>query len=440
MENLKKAHTNARKGKVKYQGVKKYDTNPDFYLTNLRNKLINKTYATSDYKIFSIIDKGKEREIYSLPYEDRVVHWAIMQIVEPIFMATFIDQTYAALPNRGVHKAFNQLDKYLVNRKSDDTIASLNSQVKYCLKIDVKKFFPNVNKEILKKLIRRKFKDEDFLWLMDDIIDSVVTGLPVGNYTSQFLGNFYLSYFDHWIKEEMKVKHYLRYMDDCVFLHHDKEFLQNLKRKIDEYFDTELKITIKENWQVFHTYERGVDFVGYRHFGEYILLRKTTAKALKRKLSRILRRCQEENPMTYSEWCSINSYKGWIKHCDGYNLYQSYIKPLEPYCEEFYEQNIRNKGDKMKSFSEIERKNNSSKISIKDVLDKEIIVRSFSVRDSKFIDEGKKYVLKLNIEVDGERKYLFTGSNVLINQIESFKSDLPFKTTIKEINKYYKFT
>lgn len=332
MDNLYLAHQKARKGKTHYSEVKKVDENTSYYIEKIHQMLVNKTFTTSEYKIFNITDKGKEREIFELPYlPDRIIHHAIMNIVEPIFLKTFIDQTYAALPYKGTHRALEKMDEYIKNRDS----------TQYCLKIDIKKFFPNINKEILKKMLRRKFKDENLLWLMDNIIDSVENGIPIGNYLSQYFGNFYLSYFDHWIKEEKGIKYYLRYMDDCVIFHHDKEFLHSLKREIDEYLDVNLKLKLKDNWQVFPTLIRGVDFVGYRHFGDYILLRKSTAKNFKRKMNKLLKRCERGIEMTYSEWCSINSYKGWIMHCDGYNLTEKYIKPLLPYAEKYYKEVIK---------------------------------------------------------------------------------------------------
>ena len=345
-ENLLMAHKNARKNKTHYSEVKMADKNPEYYCGLIRQMLINKTYTTSEYNIFTIVDKGKEREIFKLPYfPDRIIHWAIMQQIEPIFLNTFINQTYAALPNKGIHKAQIQLNKYLRHKPN----------VTYCLKIDINKFFPSIDKGILKQLLRKKFKDKDLLWLLDDIIDSNEKGVPIGNYLSQYFGNFYLSYFDHWLKEIIGIKYYLRYMDDCVILHHDKQFLHTLKRKMDDYLLENLNIFIKENWQVFPTFIRGIDFVGYRHFGNYTLLRKTTAKPFKRKSRILLKKCKRGYLMNYSEWCSVNSYKGWIMHCNGYNLRKKYINPLSPYMQKYYKEVIKNEDSRNTTNSLIHR-------------------------------------------------------------------------------------
>lgn len=332
--NLKLAHRNARKNKTFYDEVKTVDKNIDYFLIQLQNMLIWKTYKTSDYEIFTLIDQGKEREIYKLPYfPDRICQWAIMLQTEDIFMETFTDFTCASLPNRGIHYALDLETRYLKN--AEDT--------KYCLKIDVKKFFPSVDHETLKRLLRRKFKDPDLLWLLDEIIDSIDgdRGLPIGNYTSQYLANFYLAYFDHWLKEEKDVKYVIRYMDDIVIFSNSKEYLHELRKEIEEYLIINLKLKLKENWQVFPTRIRGVDFVGYRHFGDYILLRKSTSKDLIRAMRDIMKKLENGGQLTYSEWCSINSYKGWLKWCNGHNLYEKWIEPLEPYCKEYYLTNIK---------------------------------------------------------------------------------------------------
>ena len=328
-DNLLLAHKNARRNKTFYNEVKEVDRNLDYYLIQLQNMLIWKTYKTSDYQIFTITDKGKEREIYKLPYfPDRICQWAIMLQIEDILLNTFTNFSCAAIPNKGIHYALKLLNRYMKDEEG----------TRYCLKLDIKKFFPNINHIILKQLLRRKFKDKDLLWLLDEIIDSIEgnKGLPIGNYTSQYFANFYLTYFDHWLKEVMKVKYVIRYMDDIVILHNDKKYLHGLKENIEEYLATNLDLEIKENWQVFPSRIRGIDFVGYRHFGDYILLRKSTAERFKKKMRKIKKKLDNGGELTYSEWCSINSYKGWIKWCNGYNLMQKYIKPVELYCEQYY--------------------------------------------------------------------------------------------------------
>lgn len=317
MDNLRLAYRNARKGKSYYEEVKIIDKNPDYYLEQIQQMLINGNYKTSEYVIFKKNDKGKEREIYKLPfYPDRIVHWAIMLQIEHIFMETFTDFTNASLKDRGIHRTLKQLDKALKDENNTE----------YCLKIDVKKFFPNINHDILKSLLRKKFKDKLLLELLDEIIDSVEgnKGVPIGNYLSQYFANFYLSYFDHWLKEEKKCKYVFRYMDDIVILDGDKNFLHNLKREIDEYLKINLDLKVKENWQIFPTNVRGIDFVGYRVFRHYKLLRKSTYKRMKEKCKKLVK----QDSLSFSNYCTVNSYVGWLKWCNSYDLSLKYINPL----------------------------------------------------------------------------------------------------------------
>lgn len=319
INNIVKAHTNARRGKLNYAMVKMVDGDILGYCVNIQKMLIDKTYTTSKYNIFNIVDRGKEREICDLPYyPDRIIHWALMQVLEPIFMSHFIKQTYAALPGRGTHKALIKLRQYIDDKENST----------YCLKLDVKKFFPNVDRQILKTLLRKKIKCPDTLALLDDIVDSYNNGLPIGNYTSQYLGNYYLSTFDHWIKEQMRVRYYLRYMDDIVILHRSKKYLHWLRDEIDNYLQTNLRLRIKENWQVFPTMVRGVDFVGYRSFEEYTLLRNKTKKNLKAVTRRISKRLDRGGVATLSDRCVVGSYNGILKWCDGYRLAEKTINKI----------------------------------------------------------------------------------------------------------------
>ena len=297
-ENLQLADINARKGKSKQACIKKHDEKKEENISNLHYQLKNKIYKTSDYTTFTISDP-KERLIYRLPYIDRVVHHAIMIPLEPIFVSTFTSDTYNCIKGRGVYAASNYLKKSL--RDVEGTT--------YCLKIDIKKFYPSVNNDILKGLIRRKFKDKDLLWLLDGIIDSA-DGLPIGNLLSQTFSNFYLTYFDHWIKESQKVLYYMRYSDDMVFLSSSKQFLHKLLANIKEYLSSNLKLTLKSNYQVFLVKARGIDVLGYVFFHTHTLIRKR----VKQKFARILKRLHLPNR------ASINSYLGLFKHGNCMNL------------------------------------------------------------------------------------------------------------------------
>src|SRR5690606_15241321 len=261
IENLMAADEKAQKGKSKQYGVKVHNRNREANIQQLHEMLRDRTYQTSKYDIFKVYEP-KEREVYRLPYfPDRIAHHAIMNVLEPIFVANYTADTYSCIKKRGIHAASFALRKAL--RKESETT--------HCLKLDIKKFYPNVDHDILKALLRRKFKDKDLLWLLDEIIDSA-PGLPIGNYLSQYLANFYLSYFDHYIKEDLGVKYYFRYADDLVILHQDKAYLHQFLKTIQTYFKDCLKLEVKENWHDIPVASRGIDLVGYVHYLRYVLL------------------------------------------------------------------------------------------------------------------------------------------------------------------------
>jgi retron-type reverse transcriptase len=297
IDNLMLADSIARKGKLKQPGIIEHDRYREDNILKLHEMLKNKTYKTSEYVTFPIYEP-KERIIFKLPYfPDRITHHAVMNILEPLFVSAFTADTYSCIKGKGIHAAANAVKNALKNIKG----------TQYCLKLDVRKFYPTINHDILKQLLRKKIKDRDLLWLLDEIIDST-DGLPIGNYLSQFFANFYLTYFDHWIKEEKKVKYYFRYADDIVILCDNKSCLHQILADIRLYFDQKLKLVVKDNYQVFPVDARGIDFVGYVFFHTHILLRKTIKQNFARMLSR--------NPSKQS----IASYTGWALHCNSKNL------------------------------------------------------------------------------------------------------------------------
>jgi hypothetical protein len=317
MENLREAHRNARRGKSHYHDVQEVDKDPERYLKSVSNMLRERAYSTSPYRRFIKSDGGKEREIFVLPYyPDRIVQWAAVRVLEPIWMSTLIPTTYASLKGRGIHAGLRDLQEAL--RDWNGTA--------YCLKFDVRKFYPSVDHGLLKEIVRRKIKDPDVLWLLDDIIDSYDRGrgIPIGNYLSQFFGNLYLSGLDHWMKEDKRVSYYFRYCDDCVVLGADKAWLADLRFEAEAYLEARLRLTMKQDWQIFPTHVRGVDFLGYRCFGDLTLLRRETALRLKRRMRELSRKGELDG----KDRSSIDSYKGWLQWCDGGGLERAFIEPL----------------------------------------------------------------------------------------------------------------
>lgn len=297
LDNLTLADTIAQRGKSKQQDVIGHNKNREGNLLALQQMLLTKSFTTSPYHNFTIKDP-KERLISKLPYfPDRILHHAIMNVLEPVIVSMFTADTYSSIKGRGIHSAAAKIRKAL-----KDTTGT-----KYCLKLDIRKFYPSVNHDVLKALLRRKFKDMDLLWLLDNIIDSA-PGLPIGNYLSQYLANYYLTFFDHWLKETKQVKYYFRYADDIVILSGNKPELHSLLADIREYLANNLDLIVKDNYQVFPVEARSIDFIGYRFYHSHTLLRKGIKVNLKHMLA------VRKNP------ASIASYKGWAKHCNSRHL------------------------------------------------------------------------------------------------------------------------
>lgn len=303
IENLELADKRARKNKANTPGVRIFDRHRDELLPKLLEQLKNGTYHTSPYTTF-IIREPKERVIYRLPYfPDRIVHHAIMNILEPIWVSTMTADTYSCLKGRGIHAAVNKVKTALRDREG----------TRYCLKMDVRKFYPSINHEVLKQLIRRKIKDERLLALLDEIIDSA-DGVPIGNYLSQYFANIYLSALDHKIKEQLRVRYYFRYADDMVILSSNKEELHRIRLIIQDEL-AKLKIELKGNYQVFPVESRGVDFLGYVFRHDYTRLRKSTKQRLFRKLQKLTKTMHGEELR-----CRMSSYNGWLKYCNSQQL------------------------------------------------------------------------------------------------------------------------
>ena len=406
IENLELAYKNARKGKIRSYGVKLFEENKDGNLLKLQNDLLNLNFKTSEYSNFIMNEYGKDRLISRLPfYPDRIVHHLLMLELEKVWGKIFVRDTYACIKGRGIHDGLRRLRN---NLKDFDNTA-------YCLKIDVKKFYPSIDHDILKSIIRKKIKDRKLLFVLDEIIDSA-PGVPIGNYLSQYFANLYLAYFDHYMKEIQQVKCYHRYADDIVILHSDKAYLHALLVNISDYFNENLKLTVKHNYQVFPVSARGVDYLGYKSFHSHTLLRKS----IKQRLFRALKTVTVDKLLL-----KMAAYNGWLKHCDSFNL-KTKIRIMNE--KKFGDLGIIVESDAM----------TGEKIKMSKVIGREILVKDYKITDSKY--EKTTHCLTIQIEIGGENKVIFTGSGMLRKQIEQInKADFPFIATIENTNDTYKF-
>lgn len=301
-DNFNIALHDSQLGKKQQKQVIEFNKNPAVNLEKIRQNVIKGKFHTSKYKSM-IIYEPKQRVIYKLPYNpDRIVQHAVMNILRPILESMFIFDSYACVEGKGQMRASRRCSQFVRRNK-------------YCLKCDIHHFYPSINHNILSAMLHNKIKDEKFMNIIDDIIYSFEgdSNAPIGNYTSQWFGNFYLTALDYYVKQELKVKDYLRYCDDFILFSNDKQFLHDCRKKIEKFIWDKLKLTYSKAY-VFNT-KQGVDFCGYRTFGKYVLLRKSTAKRLKRKVKKVYPTYSEEKRKA-----SIASTLGWLKHCNSYNL------------------------------------------------------------------------------------------------------------------------
>lgn len=313
LDNLYLAYSKAKTGKSKSKGVIQFESDLDNNILRIQKELIEQTYITSEYNVFTIRDP-KERTIYSLPFRDRVVQHAIMNIIESLWTSVFISHSYSSIKGKGIHGAWKHIRRDMKNRK----------QTQYCLKMDITKFYSSIDHHIMKQIIRKKIKDIKLLALLDGIIDSA-PGMPIGNYLSQFLANLYLSYFDHWLKEVKRVKYYYRYADDLIILGDSKQDLHLLRIDIQTYLSENLKLKLKSNYQVFPIVSRGIDFIGYVFFHTHTILRKRIKKNFCRCVAKLNRKI-----MTAKDYrIKICSWLGWCKYCNSKNLIKTIIKHEE---------------------------------------------------------------------------------------------------------------
>ena len=305
-EVLCKAAYNAQKGKGDRGDIRAFNREYLENLDKLYDLFVNETYIPGKYRVKTIWDP-KERDIMIAPFfPDRIVHHCVIIVLGQHWQHTFIENTYACIKGRGIHKCVEDVHRALVL----DQVGT-----RYCLKIDIKKFYDNVDHEALKKIIRYTIEDPQVLRLLDKIIDSngKDKGLPIGNFTSQYLANLYLSYFDHFVKEDLRVKYYYRYMDDMVVLDGSKERLHELLDKFGLYLGAELKLEIKANWQIFPVDARGIDYVGFKQNHYDILLRKGILLRFYKKWNETKDKYQIESEDDFKHIYS--SEYGWIIRC-----------------------------------------------------------------------------------------------------------------------------
>jgi retron-type reverse transcriptase len=334
-ENILIAAKKAQKGKRFRDNVLDFNYHLEAELAQLQTELTNKTYQPGVYRTF-YIKEPKLRMISAAPYEDRVVHHALCNVILPLIEPTFIADSYANRVGFGTHKALHRFIKFARDSR-------------YVLQCDIQKYFPSIDHEILKHLLRRKIKCPDTLWLINTIIDNsneqlpiveyfmgdeLLTplqrrrGLPVGNLTSQFFANIYLNGFDHFVKEELQVKKYLRYVDDFSLFSDDWQFLSDARLAIEEYLANKLRLKIHPiKSQLFET-RLGANYVGFRILPNFIRVRTDNLRRARRRLKFMQRKSNQGKINSEKVSQSIQSWFAHLEHGDTWQLRQQIFTSL----------------------------------------------------------------------------------------------------------------
>ena len=309
VENLMVAWREFQRDKRKRKDVEQFSLHLMDNILDLHRELVDGTYRHGCYEAFRINDP-KPRDIHKASVRDRLVHHAIYRILYPYFDTKFIFDSYSCRRYKGTHRAINRFREY------SRIVSKNNTRTAWVLKCDIRKFFANINHQILGNILKKHIRSGKTILLLSRIVRSFHTegnpdiGLPLGNLTSQLLVNIYMNEFDHFMKRTLKTKHYIRYADDFVILHEDKKYLERLLPQISEFLETRLKLSLHPDKVFIKTIASGVDFLGWVHFPHHRIPRTST----KKRMFRNLRHNQKEE--------SLSSYQGLLSHGDTYELRQ----------------------------------------------------------------------------------------------------------------------
>lgn len=400
--NLLEAFSMVMRGKKRSRTVRYFKKNRDKILTELADEIRSGKYAPSGFREFEVVENGKVREIQSLPFKDRIALHAIMAVLHrEVLGSMMIRDTYASLPKRGIHDGLNRVRKALKDRQN----------TAYCLKLDLRKFYHSIDREVLVARLRRKIKDETMMQTLIQIIYSYGPGLAIGYHSSQLLGNFYLCLLDHYMKSELGVKYYFRYCDDIVILSPTKEYLHGIFDKLRDLVEGKLHLTIKPNYQIFPVEARGIDFLGYVIRHDYVLVRKHIKKRVARRLHKLKSKKRK--------YVVLASFWGWVKHCNGKHLFFKLTN-----MKSFKDLGVTYKpADGKKRFE-------GNLTPLGNLQNCKVTVIDFETDIKTKQGEGR-YVVQY--ELDGQKGKFITASEEMKNILDQIKEmgELPFETTIK---------
>ena len=313
-DGLFRAYKAASRGRRYKDSVLNYRQRLEENTVNALNQLIWKQWAPSRYREFYIHDP-KKRLISAPPFKDRVIHHALVYVIAPLFERKFIADSFACQTNKGTHAAKERVEAFAA-------IARKQWGEYYVLKGDIRAYFYSINRRVLLSLIERTVADKDVLWLIRQIIecDDDEQGIPLGALTSQLFANVYLDALDHYLKDDLGVKMYVRYMDDFVVIHKDNAYLKALLADIDRYITNRLHLVLNPKTEIYKSGSgscHSIDFCGYRVWPDHTKPRKRTVKCARKRFKKLSELYRDGRVSLAKVSASVASFAGYMKHCSG---------------------------------------------------------------------------------------------------------------------------
>ena len=321
-ENLYRAYRNASRGKRFRREVLEYAAKLEENLIEVQNRLVWKEWTPGPWRQFEIREP-KRRMIQAPCFADRVVHHALVDVVEPHFIKRMIPDTYACVTGRGTHAANIRLREFV-------RAATAGGVKAHALQTDISKYFPSIPHDKLLARLSRTVGDEDALWLFERIvIDSGFDGrgIPIGSLPSQLMANVYLSPLDHFVKSDLGMRRYLRYMDDTITLHTDRRTLIDAHCQIQRFVEDELSLRLNPKTHVYPV-SRGVDFCGYRVWPTHTLPRKRNVRRAHKKLKGMARLYGRGKMLLDKVRPVLCSYLGYMELCAGGDTVRLFLARL----------------------------------------------------------------------------------------------------------------
>lgn len=328
IDNIKEAIRHSAEKKKDYRAVRRVLVDIDKYALKIQDTLLSEKVEFGEDKHIERREGSKQKlRKISVPnyYPDQIIHWCVMLPLQEVFQRGMYVYSVGNVPGRGGIYGKEFIEKALRG----------DSKLRYAFQCDITKFYQSIKQNKLKELLRKKIKDVKVLKLLDQIIAHgdesglpvgfMKDGLPIGYYTSQWLGNFYLEEFDYYIKQVLKVKYYVRNVDDMLMLDTNKRKLHRVRKAIEEYFTQNgYGLKLKGNWQVYPIDSRPIDFLGFRFYRGHTELRKHIFYGI----TRVVRRIERRGKATPRQARSALSRMGWLHHIEnGKQYYLNYIRP-----------------------------------------------------------------------------------------------------------------